>query len=345
MRAGRRELLAADMRDFLRAAFLDRNVIAVRRLQVNRRQRRGDVERDLVLAREHGHAVGANLVGRVAIGRNAIGADNDEVHLALPHQRARHVVGDDGGVDAVAHEFPCGEPGSLQKRPRLVSEHNDCLALLDGTANDTERRAVAGRGQCAGIAVRQDARVGGHHRCAECAHGAAARDVLVMNQLRVTVEAIFDLLDRLADLRAGGKRPLHPIDRPEQIDGGRTRAGHQLADVVELRGELLRPGRLAFPDPDRDAHGRRHADGWRAANDHRLDGACHLSGRLAAHVDLLRGQLALVDHHDDIVFPGDGGQHIELILPVCVTASARQTGAAAASSTDACLPRPSDSRG
>ena len=58
------------------------------------------------------------------------------------------------------------------------------------------------------------------------------------------IEPILDLVDRLAGLAAGGERALHPIDRPEQIDGRRPRRGHQLADLVELGGELLRARRL-----------------------------------------------------------------------------------------------------
>ena len=77
----------------------------------------------------------------------------------------------------------------------------DVLARLDRAADDAERRAVAGRRQRAGVAVRQDARVGRHDRGAERAHRAAARDVLVVNRLRFAVEPVLDLLDRLAGLR------------------------------------------------------------------------------------------------------------------------------------------------
>jgi hypothetical protein len=41
-----------------------------------------------VLAREHGDAVGADLVRGVAVGGDAIGADDHEIDLALAHQRA-----------------------------------------------------------------------------------------------------------------------------------------------------------------------------------------------------------------------------------------------------------------
>ena len=71
----------------------------------------------------------------------------------------------------------------------------------------------------------------------------------------------------------------------------------------------LVPVALLAPHAERDAHRRGHADRRRAANHHRLDGLGDVVGGLARDVDLGRRQLALVDHHDRIVFPLDGGQH------------------------------------
>jgi hypothetical protein len=124
-----------------------------------------------------------------------------------------------------------------------------------------------------------------------------------VDRLGFAVEPFLDLVDRLPRLRAGGKRPLHPLDRPEQVHGGRPRGGHELANPVELGGELLGAGRAAPAHPDCNAHRGCHADRRRAADYHRLDRARDLRRRLAADVDLLRRQLALVDHDDDVVFP------------------------------------------
>ena len=74
---------AADVRHLALVALLDRDLAAVGRGEVDGRERRRDVERDLVLAREHGDRVGADLVGGVAVGGDAIGADDDQVDLAL----------------------------------------------------------------------------------------------------------------------------------------------------------------------------------------------------------------------------------------------------------------------
>ena len=97
--ADRRHLRRPDVRDLARRPLLDRDAVAVRRREVDGRQRRRDVERDAVLLGQHGDAVGADLVGGVAVGGDAVGADDDQVDQALAHQRAGHVVGDHRRVD------------------------------------------------------------------------------------------------------------------------------------------------------------------------------------------------------------------------------------------------------
>src|SRR6267143_2151071 len=59
---------ALEMRDFGRGTFFDGNVIAVGNREIERGDRRGDVERDIILFGEDGNLVGANFVGGVAVG-------------------------------------------------------------------------------------------------------------------------------------------------------------------------------------------------------------------------------------------------------------------------------------
>ena len=115
-------------------------------------------------------------------------------------------------------------------------------------------------------------------------------------------------------MRGLGKRPLHPFDRPEQIDGGRTRRRHQIAELLEFSGELLGPRRLAAPHPERQAHRGGHANRRRATNHHRFDRFGDVVRRAAGHVHLDRRQLALVDHHDRVVFPFDCRQHATAMI-------------------------------
>ena len=207
------------------------------------------------------------------------------------------------------HQLPRRQPGALQERPRLVGEHRDLLALLRGGANHAERRAVTGGRQRAGVAVREDPRGLRHQRRAVRAHRPAALHVLVVDRLRLDFEAPLDLVDRVAALRGGGERLLHALDRPEQIHRGRPRRGHQVADLLELGGELLGAGRRAAAHAERDAHRGRHANRRRAANHHRLDRLRDVFRRLAGDVDLGCRQLPLVDHHDRVVFPFNRRQH------------------------------------
>jgi hypothetical protein len=64
--------------------------------------RRGDVERHAgCRARRQRLEVGADLVGDVAVGGDAVGADDDRVDVAARQQQAGGVVGDDGVRHAV----------------------------------------------------------------------------------------------------------------------------------------------------------------------------------------------------------------------------------------------------
>ena len=262
-----------------------------------------------MFAGEHGDGVGANFVRGVSIRRNPIGANDNEIDAALPHQRSRHVVGDHGRVDAVAHQLPRGQARALKEGTRFVGEHGDFLAGLDRAADHTQRGAVAGGGERPGVAMRQDPGVGGHDLGPKRAHRPAACDVFVVNRLRLGVEAVLDLIDRCAGLDGGGKHALHPIDRPKQVDRGWPRRRHEVTGFREFRGKLLRPGSRAPAHPEGNAERRGDANCRRAADHHRPNRPCHFRSRLAADVDLLRRQLALIDHDDHVVFAGNRGQH------------------------------------
>ena len=147
--------------------------------------------------RQHRDRVGADLVRDVAVRGDAVGAD-DHQSIWPRRMRRRHVVGDDGGLDAVAHQLPGGQPRALQERPRLVGEHRDPLALLDRRADHAERGAVAGGRERAGVAVREDARASGTS-AAPCAPIARQLcDVLVVDRAAPRVEPRRDLVDRRA---------------------------------------------------------------------------------------------------------------------------------------------------
>ena len=256
-----------------------------------------------MLLGEHRHRVGADFVRHVAVRRDAIGANDDEIDLSTLHHGARHVVGDDRCVDAVARQLPRGQPGALHERACLVGHHDHFLARFNGSANDAERRAVARRRQRARVAMRQHPRRIGHHRGAKDAHGATARQIFVVNVARIGLHQTLDLIDRLPRGCGCGKHSLQTVNRPEQIHGRRPRRGHQLAQLVKLSGQLLGARRLTRSDTEREPHRRGHAYRRRAANDHRPDGFGYFLRGLARYVYFSAWQLALIDHDDTGVVP------------------------------------------
>src|SRR5207253_10553573 len=84
-----------------------------------------------------------------------------------------HAVGDQRDVDSVLLQLPRGEPRALKVRTSLISKDGDLFSLLDRRANHAERRAIAGGGQRAGVAMSE-------HRCAAAEElGAEATDAVV----------------------------------------------------------------------------------------------------------------------------------------------------------------------
>ena len=65
-----------------RIALLDRDRGTVGGGEVDGRSRRDDDERDAVMRSEHGETVRADLVRRVAVARDPVGAGDDQIDLA-----------------------------------------------------------------------------------------------------------------------------------------------------------------------------------------------------------------------------------------------------------------------
>ena len=173
---------------------------------------------------QHAQTVGADLVRRVAVGRDAVGADDDRLHLAGPHERRGHRVADEGRVELALLELPRREPGPLQQWPGLVGVHLGGQALLVQREQDRQRRAVAARGEHAGVAVRQHAGAlaqRGEQLGAVPTDRRALGAIRFVNRLRLGEQAFGELGGRQIIVDRTDHRP-HPIERPEQIDRGRS---------------------------------------------------------------------------------------------------------------------------
>ena len=74
-------------------------------------------------------------------------------------------------------------------------------------------------------------------------------------------------------------------------------------DLVEVTFQVTGGFSFGILHAQRDAHGRGHADGGRAAHHHGANDVGNLLVRLADDVGFLRGQLRLVDEADALVGP------------------------------------------
>ena len=181
-------------------------------MDVDRRQRRGDEERDAVRLRQDRDGVGADLVRGVAVHGDPVGADDDGVEGPFLEEVPGHAVGDERDVDPLLLKLPRGEPRALQVRPGLVGEDGDALASLDRRADHAEGRAVAGRGERAGVAVREDRGRVAEELGAEAADAAVRGDVFVEHRAR--------LGGQIPPARVNAE---HPVERPHQIHRRRAR--------------------------------------------------------------------------------------------------------------------------
>ncbi len=121
---------AQSVRDLAGVALLDRDQIAAGERQVERARRCGDVERDVVRPGEQGDAIGADLVCGVAVGGDPVGADDDELDLALLHDLGGHVVADqrDGHAALRAAPRPSAAPPGAAGGSRRQRRGRSCPA-------------------------------------------------------------------------------------------------------------------------------------------------------------------------------------------------------------------------
>ena len=109
--------------DLLPVSLLDRDVIPVRAAQVDGGSRPQYIEGDPVVAGQDGHPAGADLIGRVPVGRYPVAAPESGLDPAVFHDDGGHIIADEGHVYPSLLKLPGGEPSSLEQRPGLVREY------------------------------------------------------------------------------------------------------------------------------------------------------------------------------------------------------------------------------
>src|SRR5438093_11111095 len=101
------------MKDLLRRPFLNRNLRPGGKVEVNCARRCRDVERDVVLSGNDRLSVGADLVCRVSVCSDAIGADQAEVDFSPTEEVTGRSMGDDRMGDSFLQQFAPREPRTL----------------------------------------------------------------------------------------------------------------------------------------------------------------------------------------------------------------------------------------
>ena len=187
------------------------------------------IERNAVVGGGERLVVGADLVADVAIGRDPIGAHDDDVDLAAPQQEPAGAVDEQRVRDAARCEFPRREIGTLQPRARLADPDVNRDSCRVGHEHRRERGSPAAGRERACVAVRHDPR-----RAA-----VALRDVAQQREAMQADRAIDRHVFRGDGVRfaPGGVGTLalgqegdggaHAIERPAQVDrGGPRRIEH-----------------------------------------------------------------------------------------------------------------------
>ena len=100
-----------------------------------------------------------DLVADVAVRRDAVSADEDDIDLASLHQRGPGGIHDQRVRHTPRAQFPCGQPRSLEAWARLADPDMQWNARFVGEIDGCCRRAKREGGQRPRIAMREDLHV------------------------------------------------------------------------------------------------------------------------------------------------------------------------------------------
>src|SRR5215475_698506 len=154
--AFRRERSTKNVRYFFWVPLFDGNILSRSALEIDGGSRPCHIEWNSMPLRQHGDAVGSDLVRHVAIGGNPVTTHDHSIDLAFLHQIPRHIVRYQGSANFILLKLPGGQTGALKKRPRLIDPYFNLLPGLLQGANDAEGCSITCRRQRAGIAVCHD---------------------------------------------------------------------------------------------------------------------------------------------------------------------------------------------
>ena len=185
---------------------------------------------------QHRQRVCANFIGDVAVGRDAIRADHDQVDFAAVHEVASHVVGDERHGHAELLELPGGQPRTLQERSGFVNVDVDTAAGFVGGAHHAQGGAVVDGGERTRVAVRQHIGASGHQVETEGANLPIHDHVFLGH---VVGQDQHGRLRRRhsARLGLGFTAGEHAVDGPVQVHCRWSRSAQQRGAALELFDE------------------------------------------------------------------------------------------------------------
>ena len=294
-------------------ALLDLDVVARRRRRVERRLRRGDDERDAGPRRGERQRVRADLVGDVAVGGDAVGADDDGVGQT----RGRSPTGRRRRRRCGARCPAATSSNAVSRAPcssgRVSSAVTDARCPRSCSARTMpERRPPLDARQPAGVAVRVHAQRLG--RTAPPAAPRPARPAPGSSRTSSSHSSTASATTAAAPVVGAGDDPPHG---PRQVDGRRPGGGdalglgpHERRVEALALGPLRRPGRRRTRRPRRSPARRgRPAGGWRRSSCRRRATSSHT---------MLVGQPGLVDQDGVVTTPLDGAHHGWIVgSPAC----------------------------
>ncbi len=211
-------------------------------------------------------------------------------------RRAGAGVGHQPEGDAQALQLPGRQPRTLEKRPRLVYPHHLHPASGPRRLDDPQRRAVAGGGQRARVAVGQHPGTGAEEHGAVLADPAVDPHVLGLQLARPVEKRLADLVRPPAAVAL--EHLPAPVQGPGQVHGRGAGAPEETGDLLEAAGA------------EHETVGGGHADGGRATHGQAADGVGHLLGLAAVEPDLLGRQERLVQQLQEVSLPPDGGERL-----------------------------------
>ncbi len=168
---------------------------------------------------QNGNGIGSDFIGKIAVGGDAVGAQNDAINPPLLHQETGGVIANKSDLNSFLHQFPTSQSRPLQERTGFIGEDLNSLSGVAGGIYDGQRCAASSGSEGAGVAVGQDGIAVFQERLSVDANGAAHGFIFRKNQACLIPENSAILVNIIRGILIGFiEGALH---RPSQIDRSR----------------------------------------------------------------------------------------------------------------------------